>query len=131
MHKSKPGIVNVKELSKMDKMLFLDCRQAENLIKLESILKNLKPLKPYSESDITVEQLESLITKLHRKTKLAKISYIMPTFTKEELYYSASVLNTQANLKSKHVYARSLWELYAKIAIYMYQIVKEETKGED
>lgn len=130
MHKSKPG-VTLGKLSKMDKMLYLNCRDEEGLEKLNNILLNLKPFKKCEE--VEIKQLEAVLTKLHRKTKQIRISYIMPTFTKDEQYYSASVMNNNKSglERSKHIYANSIWELYAKATIYMYISVKEEAQDED
>lgn len=103
----------------MDKndVVRLNCKTEEGRKILEKELKKIKPLKKFDE--ISIEKLESLLTKLHEKRN-CRISYILPVIRKENKYFSASILNNENKLQAQ-VYARDVWELFAKASCFMYQ----------
>ena len=104
-------------------LLNLDCTEEENA---EIIQKALKRIKPFSnvKGDVELELLEKFIQKITVKYHIM-IQWITPTFTnKIESMYSASFKRTDNHVWLGNVYGKTIYELYAKIAIKMYTDVK-------
>ena len=111
---------------KTDEILNMDYRKKENKIKIQKVLRKIKPLSKYSEDeDIPLVILEKLIAKYQKKYDV-KFSYIMISTADadEVIIYSASLRNSEGKWL-KNIYGAFIYELFAKVNIFIYSEVKK------
>lgn len=86
--------------------------------------KCLNKIKPFENKDVTMEMLEKYVGLVCRKYDVY-VSLIFP-FNKigEDDVYSAHIRNFSEHRILKQIYGNTYYELYAKISIYFYSLVK-------
>lgn len=91
----------------------------------EIMQKALKKIKAFSKyEDISLEQLEKFVTKIVCKYDVI-LHYIMISKVDNRLLYSLSTRNEKGKWLGT-VYGISLYEIYAKLSIKLYSMVKNE-----
>lgn len=128
---------NIKGDNKMKiaKLLNADMREEGNVELLHEALFKLPFFKEYKKAP-TTDQIESAIKKMQKKYPV-QLSYIntAPGANDDEplLYYSLMVKRTDNHQHVKTVYAMTLFEGLAKVALLMYafiQKLKSEEAGQ-
>lgn len=107
---------------KLEELMFSDCRVAENMDKLKSVLHNLPPYKKIS-GEIPLVKLEKLI-------KYLFFTFEMPFSSIYGILVDSNSSNTlniyhvtlYSPLRDKHhsIYASDLYEAMAKVAIFLF-----------
>lgn len=91
----------------------------------EKVKQELKKIKAFSKyEDISLEQLEKFVTKIVCKYDVI-LQYIMISKVDNRLLYSLSTRNKKGKWLGT-VYGISLYEIYAKLSIKLYSMVKNE-----
>lgn len=108
---------------KTSEILNLDYYENKNIFQ-----KALKQIKPFSkcEEEIPFELLEKFVAKCEYKYNIM-INYICPVYIPDEKFiYSATIRETEECEICKTIFSCSLYELYIKISIYYYSLIKAE-----
>lgn len=79
---------------------------------------------------VKFEDIEQLIIKLTKKYKIA-MQFISLTLIDGELpWYSVSVMDRKSYERLITVYGLTMYELYAKVALFMYATTRERSKDD-
>lgn len=89
-----------------------------------AIDKCLQKIKPFENKEVTMEMLEKYVGLVVRKYDVV-VSMIFP-FNQigEDNIYSAHIRNCSEHRILEQIYGNTYYELYAKISIYFYSLVK-------
>lgn len=113
---------------KLSEILQLDLRVKENHEALSEALLKL----PFFGRKPSVDELELAVWKMQKKYPV-RLSYVMPS-TIEDQFYSFMIKNWNTNEWLKTIYAMTMYEGFAKTALYMFgyiQKLKKESQNED
>jgi hypothetical protein len=109
-----------------DKVLYLDCRDKENVRRLEKSLMKLPFIK--SEEDLTTDNLELLIKKIERKYMI-HLSYVMRTVVDLEDHYSGMIKTWDKDGRwLRTTYGQTTWEVFAKSLFFMFFYIEDERR---
>ena len=101
----------------------LNLKYDENKETFQKILHKIKPFENV-EGNIPFEMLEKLISKYCRKYTIMPV-YITPTYIPDEdNIYNVTLRNTGTMQDTHFIYAISMYELFAKMSIKIYSMVK-------
>ena len=103
----------------MEKVLYLDCREEDNIRRLEKSLMKLPFIK--SKDDLETDRLEELIKKIESKNMI-HLSYIMRSIVDGQDYYSGMV-KTDVEVKGewlKTVNGITIREVLMKTLFFFY-----------
>lgn len=108
-------------------ILDLNCMTVEGKEKLQKALRHLKPFRKYDmDTNIPLESIEKYVGILSRKYHIM-MQYITPTYIPNNVdFFSCSFKRTDTHKWLGCVYANTLYELYAKVAIKMVYEIKHE-----
>lgn len=91
----------------------------------QKVLHKIKPFQNFS-SDVPFEMLETLIGKYCRKYTVMPM-YITPTYIPgEQNIYCVKLRNTGTLEDTNFIYGSSMYEIFAKMSIKIYSMVKNE-----
>lgn len=109
-----------------NQVLQLDCREEESKKIIQKVLRQIKPLSKYSDEDtIPFWAIEKAITVMSKKYNMRVREFNPDVWAnKQETIWRATVVNEE-NLSTVSVYGISLYEVFAKIAIQMYSMVRK------
>lgn len=83
--------------------------------------------------DLSVHDLEEAMWKMCKKYPIG-LSYIM-TGKPDEAYYTAMIRRSDNYKMLKTIYGQSMWELFAKVVLFMHayivNVIKKEEQHED
>lgn len=110
---------------KVKEILNLNYSEPQNKDIIQKKMRGIKPFRDIpSNIEIPLEKLEKYIGLVQRKYAL-QIDYICPVFIPEENnLYSATVRNTASNEYYTYIYGKSIYEVFAKISILYYALLK-------
>ena len=110
---------------KVKEILNLNYSELQNKDIIQKKMRGIKPFRDIpSNIEIPLEKLEKYIGLVQRKYAL-QIDYICPVFIPEENnLYSATVRNTASNEYYTYIYGKSIYEVFAKISILYYALLK-------
>jgi hypothetical protein len=114
----------------------LNCEEKANRKLLREALLKLPMFKDVDPREITTDMLEKVIWKMEDKYPVM-LSYVMRSPTKEEgqpRYLSFMLKNSETHEWIKSVYAISMFEGFAKVALCLYAYIrklKESSKDEN
>ena len=109
-------------------ILNLDCREEENKVKVQRVLRQLKPLSKYSEEeDVPLTAIEKAIKIMCYKYQI-RVSAIRVDIWSNKKYdiWKAEVIDDSNLSRVEMVYGISIYELLAKVAILIYSEIKKE-----
>lgn len=110
---------------KIMEIIQLDCRQRQNVEIIQSELVKIKPLAKYQGEKVPIEELEKLVSVLSNKYNVHLVYISVDTWSNENLIiWRSSVLNDNV-FKPIIIYGASIYEVFAKSALYMYSIREE------
>ena len=113
---------------KTNDVLNLDCREEENKVKVQKVLRQLKPLSKYSdEDDIPLVAIEKAIKIMSSKYQV-RIRNIVPDIwsNKKSDVWRCEVVDDSTLALIGYVYGISIYEVFAKTAILIYSEIKKE-----
>lgn len=119
-----PAYISIKELldMTMNQLLNLDYREEESKVLIQKYLKKIKPLSKWG-CDVPFEKIEKVITILSKKYNMRIREFVPDVWTNDEETVWRAILIDDRNLNQAGIiYGLSLYEVLAKIAIYMYSI---------
>lgn len=106
----------------MNQVLNLDYREEENKEVIQSYLKKIKPLAK-CDGKVPLTKIERVITVLSKKYNMRVRDFVPDVWSNESEIIWKAVLIDDRNLNQVGViYGLSLYEVFAKTAIYMYSI---------
>lgn len=105
-------------------ILNLDCREEFGQEKLQEALWLIKPLKKYSgnlEKKVPFSKVEKVITILSKKYNFRVREFVADVWANdEETIWRATIINDNDLSTMQLVYGISVYEVFAKVAVYMY-----------
>lgn len=105
----------------VEEILNLDCSDGTD--KLVEELANIKPLKKvfFREGEIKIEYIEKVIRIIDKKYNFG-IRNLVPDCgsNKNNIIWRAAILDYKTINVMKHIFGLTLYEVMAKVAIYMY-----------
>ena len=108
-----------------NEILQLDHREKENQIKIQKVLRKIKPLSKYSDENVVpIEAIEKLVRVLVQKYEITPQWMSMSFFEPNLGIYSIGIKTTTDHKWLGTVYGTCLYEVFAKLAIKMYSEVK-------
>ena len=112
---------------KTSEILSLDYYKDNNSDIFQNALRQIKPFSNFSTScEIPMDMLEKFVAKCEYKYNIM-INFITPVYLPgERNIYSATIRNTETYKMQKILFACSLYELYVKVSIYYYSLVKKD-----
>jgi hypothetical protein len=108
-----------------DKVLYLDCRNDEHVIKLKKALSKLPFIK--TEDDLETDVLENKIKAIEKKYYI-HLAYIQRSVVDCEDHYSGMIKTDAGGTWLRTVYAQTTWEVYAKTLFFMYFYIEDERR---
>lgn len=94
------------------------------LLKIPPLIK-----RTHEGEKVKLEDIEQLIIKLSKKYKI-QMQWISLTFIDGEIpWYSVSVKDGQTHEWLKTVYGLTIYELFIKVALFMFAITRERDKN--
>lgn len=108
----------------VNQIMQLDCRCKQNREVIQSELKKIKPLAKYSkEEQVPFEKVEKLIVVLSKRYNVRVRDFVPDTWSSSDgTIWRAMITNDVTLEMLKLVYGLTLYECFAKTAIYMYSI---------
>ena len=106
----------------LDEIMNLSCKDDEGKVKLNKALRKIKTFRDYEE--ISLEQLEKFVKKVVYKYDVT-LQYITISRMDGRLIYTLSTKNDKGEWLGT-VYAISMYELFAKLSIKLYSMIKNE-----
>ena len=92
-------------------------------------IKALSNRTPEGEK-VKFDDIEKLIINISKKYKIA-MQFICLTLVKDETpWYSVSIVDKTTYERMMTVYGLTMYELYAKVALFMYATTREKAKDE-
>lgn len=111
---------------KTEEILNLDCRKKENEIKIQKVLRKIKPLSRYSNEDvIPLEALEKLLMVFNRKYNVY-LQWITVMYDEKTPIYKGSIKTTDNHVWLGSAYGVTIYELFAKLCIKIYSDIKSK-----
>lgn len=107
---------------KLDDIMNISCKDEESKEKLKQALRKVKPFKSYEE--VSLEQLEKFVKQVVYKYDVI-LQYMTISKMDGRLMYTLSMKNDKGKWLGT-VYAISMYELFAKLSIKLYSMVKNE-----
>ena len=104
---------------RLKEVLESDFRTEEGKQKVQELLHKIKPLSK-CEGDVPLEKLEKLIGLLSRKYNVGVNNIELHTIPHNENVYCARLCKYKPFVQIGKVYGYCVYELYAKIAIMLY-----------
>ena len=103
----------------------LDCRDDKNKEKIQSVLRKIKNFSEYDK--VPIEMLEKFVFAACKKYEICVQYMMFPNHARGRIYYSCSVKREDTEEWVGSVNAVEVYEVFAKVAILIYAVVK---KGE-
>lgn len=116
----------MKKEEELETIMELDYRKEENKKIIQRELHKIKPFKQRKEN-IPIDDLEKLIFKLSQKYQNIWIKQIVPfLYNNHGGIYRAFIieLSKDESIKYHEIFACCIYELYAKMAIFIYAITR-------
>lgn len=121
-----PAYISIKELliMTMNQLLNLDCREEGNDEIIQKYLKKIKPLAKYKGiENVPLYKVEKVITVLSKKYNMRIREFVPDVWSNdEETIWRATLIDDRNLNQAGIIYGLSLYEVFAKTAIYMYSI---------
>ena len=114
------------DAERVERILNLDYRKAENKQLIQKVLRKIKPLSKFSDEIVPLEMIEKVAKVLVCKYEIAPQ---WMTFSYAEAIlgvYSVSVKTTTDHKWLGNVYGCCLYEVMAKLVIKMYSDIKTQ-----
>ena len=112
-------------------LLKLDCRKYENKCLIQRALKSIKPFSKTDErEEIPIDKIERFLSLCFEKYDIY-FRYITCSYDRKSYdvigYYNCEVeINVEGKVKQmESIHASSIYELFCKIAIYVYSWIKK------
>lgn len=105
-----------------NQILQLDCRSEENKEIIQKVLKKIGPLSKYSvDETVPFEKVEKLVTVLSKRYNMRVREFVPDVWSNSnETIWRATVINDTNLQMIKMVYGLSVYEVFAKVSICMY-----------
>ena len=109
-----------------NQVLQLDYRKGENVKIIQKVLRQIKPLSKYSdEEEVPFWAIEKAITVMSKKYNMRVREFVPDVWAnKNETIWRATVID-ESNLLTISVYGISLYEVFAKVVVQMYSMVRK------
>lgn len=108
-----------------NQVLRLDCREKENAKIIQKVLKQIKPLSKYSGEEVPLWAVEKAISVMSKKYNVRVREFSPDVWAnKNETIWRATVVD-ETNLSTISIYGISLYEVFAKVAVQMYSMVRK------
>lgn len=112
----------------INQLLNLDYSEPENREVIQECLKKIKPLSKY-EDDVPFEKIEKLIVVLSKKYNFRIREFVPDVWSNDDFPIWRATLIDDRNLNTAGIiYGLSVYEVFAKVAIYMYGIKDKITE---
>lgn len=95
------------------------------LLKIDAIRKRTK-----ENERVKLEDIETLIIKLQKKYGHTMQWIRLTMIDGERPWYSVSIRNGQTKEYVKTIYGKTIYEIYAKVALFLYAYTRKEDKHE-
>lgn len=114
----------VSDIMTIDRIAQLDCREDANKKIIQGELKKIKPLSKLSgDEEVPFYMLEKLVTVLSKKYNVRVKEFTPDIWTNKDSTIWRSVIICDKDLKIiKLIYGLSMYEIFAKSALYMYYV---------
>lgn len=113
----------------MEQIINLDCRkdtEEERNKVIQQYLRKIKPLAKYKIDNVPFGKIEKVITVLSKKYNMRIREIVPDVWANDEETIWRAILVDDRNLNQVGIiYGLSLYEVFAKMAIYMYSIRKK------
>lgn len=109
----------------VNQVLQLDCREEENWDIIQEELKKIKPLSK-CQGNVPFEKIEKLITVISKKYDMSIKEFTPDVWSNSNGTIWRAIIINNKNLKViEKVYGLSVYEVFAKSAIWMYSAREE------
>lgn len=106
-------------------LLNLDCRKDKNKELIQTYLKTIKPLSKIN-GDVPFDKVEKVIVILSKKYNVRIRDFVPDVWSNdEETIWRATLVDEKNLIMKQDIYGLSLYEVFAKTAIYMYSLREE------
>ena len=112
---------------KISELIKLDCREEKNVKEVDKVLRKIEPLaKKAVNGKIELESIEKLVWLMRTKydTTISGLSSSNQDGSSPYYVCSVSTFEKGMHLTSIHIYGCSLYDLWSKIAIYMWGMIQ-------
>ena len=104
----------------------LDCRKEVNRQVVQKVLLKIKPLASSGEDIVPLPLIEKLITLMSKKYSMSIKEFHPDVHSNSSgTIWRATIMNDTDFSTLANVHGLSLYEVFAKIAIYMYSVRKK------
>lgn len=108
---------------KTSEILNLDCRYETNCQTIQKVLQKIKPLQGHEGTDVPLPLIEKLITLLSKKYAMSIKDFVPDVRSNSKgMIWRATIMNDTDFKTLQTVHGLSLYEVFAKTAIYMYGV---------
>lgn len=108
---------------KTSEILQLDCREANNRQIIQKVLRKVKPLADSPEKNVPLPLIEKLITLLSKKYSMSIKEFVPDVHSNSTgMIWRATITNDVNFQVLQTVHGLSVYEVFAKSAIYMYSM---------
>lgn len=114
----------------INEILNANCRKEEGRQIIQKALKKIKPLSKFQDEEVPIEMIEKLVWKLSLKYNMRVKSIMTDLWSSDKgIIWVAHIVNEE-NLTDygKPVYGVSMYEVLAKVALFMYSKRNERRK---
>lgn len=108
---------------KTSEILQLDCREVNNRQVIQKVLRKVKPLADSPEKNVPLPLIEKLITLLSKKYNMSIREFVPDVRSNSTgMIWRATITNDTDFQVLQTVHGLSVYEVFAKSAIYMYSM---------
>lgn len=115
----------------INQVLDLDCREEESKEVIQKYLKKIKPLSKYGDDeDVPYNKVEKVITILSKKYDMRVREIVPDVWSGEDgiIIWRVTLIDNKTLYTLGIIYGLSLYEVLAKLAIFMYYIKDKKDK---
>ena len=109
-----------------NQVLQLDCRKTENQQAIQKVLRQIKPLSRFSvEEDVPLWAIEKAITVMSKKYVMRIREFVPDVWANQKETIWRAIVVDETNLHTVSIYGITLYEVFAKCAVWMYSMVRK------
>lgn len=109
-----------------NQVLQLDCRKEENVKIIQKVLRQIKPLSKYSdEEEVPLWAIEKATTVMTKKYNMRIREFYPDVWSSKDNTIWRAIVTDERDLTTICIYGISLYEVFAKVAIQMYSLVRK------
>lgn len=110
-------------------ILDLDCREESSRVIIQKALRKIKPLSKCGEdADVPFEKIEKVITVLSKNYNMRVREFVPDVWSNSKETIWKAIVLSEDNLTMSYIYGISTYEIFAKVAIYMYLLRNKISK---